>query len=413
VRIDLTAHIGRGDTVLVGQGAGEPRVLVEELIAQRHAIGPITVFVGGTNTGLFQPEHADAFRFIGYGAVGRTRVLARAGVLDVLPVHLGSLPQLLMSRTIPIDVVLCQLSTPDENGRHSFGLAADYVPAAIASARTTIAEVNPHVPFTFGESVDARDPRLVAVADDGPLAAVRRRKPSQDDRSIAAHVAALVPDGATLQFGVGGTPDAVLQALGTKRDLGVHSGLISDAVLDLVEAGVVTNARKPIDTGRTVTGTIVGTERLYQWAHRNRSLLMKPVSYTHNPRVLSSFDSFIAINAALEVDLTGQINAETVNGTYLGAIGGQGAFARAGASAPNGRSIITLASTTADGTISRIVARLADAVVSTPRSDADLVVTEHGVADLRGATLRQRAERLIAIAAPRHRDTLRREAGLR
>jgi acetyl-CoA hydrolase len=211
-----------------------------------------------------------------------------------------------------------------------------------------------------------------------------------------------------MQFGVGGTPDAVLAALGDKHDLGVHSGLISDAVVDLFEAGVVTNARKPIDTGLTVTGTIVGSDALYRWAHRNPSLLMQPVSYTHNPRVLSSFDNFFAINAAIEVDLGGQINAETIDGTYIGAVGGQGAFARAGAAARHGRSIIAVPSTAAGGTISRIVARLGDAVTTTPRADADLVVTEHGVADLRGATLSERAERLIAVADPAHRDALRR-----
>jgi acetyl-CoA hydrolase len=235
---------------------------------------------------------------------------------------------------------------------------------------------------------------------------VRRRDPSVEDEAIAAHVAALVPDGATMQFGVGGTPDAVLAALGDKHDLGVHSGLISDAVLDLVEAGVVTNARKPIDAGLTVTGVIVGSERLYRWADRNPHLLMRPASYTHNPQVLSSFDRFFAINAAIEVDLGGQINAEMVNGTYVGAVGGHGAFARAGAAAPQGRSIIALASTAAGGAISRIVGRLGDAVTTTPRADADLVVTEHGVADLRGATLRQRAERLIAVADPAHREAL-------
>ncbi len=410
--IDLTRYIRAGDTVLVGQGAGEPRALVEALIEQRHDIGPVTVFVGGTNSGLWQPEHADVLRFVGFGAIGRTAVLSRAGVLDVLPVHLGSIPYLFESRTIPIDVVLCQLSTAHD-GRHSLGLVTDYVPAAVRMARTTIAEVNPHVPFTFGQTIDASDERLVAVDDDRPLASVKRRVPSDQDRAIAAHVAALVPDGATMQFGVGGTPDAVLDALGDKRDLGVHSGLISDAVVDLVEAGVVTNARKPIDTGLTVTGSIIGTERLYRWAHRNPSLLMQPVSYTHSPQVLSTFDTFFAINAAIEVDLGGQINAEMVNGTYIGAVGGQGAFARAGAAAPHGRSIIALPSTAADGTISRIVARLGDAVTTTPHADADVFVTEHGVADLRGATLRQRAERLIAIADPTHRDALRRDLAAR
>ncbi len=410
--IDLTAHIRPGDTVLVTQAAGEPRGLVEALIEQRHALAPLTVFVGASNTGLWQPEHADALRFIGFGAIGRTATLSRAGVLDVVPVHLGSLPDLFTSRVIPIDVVLCQVSTADE-GRHSLGLVTDYVTAAVATARTTIAEVNPFVPYTFGETIDSTDDRLVTVPDDRPLRSVRRRIPSDQDEAIAAHVAALVPDGATVQFGVGGTPDAVLAALGDKHDLGVHSGLIGDAVLDLIEAGVITNARKPIDAGLTVTGNIVGTERLYRWADRNRSLLMRPVSYTHNPQVLSRFDVFYAINAAIEVDLGGQINAETVNGTYIGAIGGQGAFARAGAAAPHGRSIIALPSTAADGTVSRIVARLADAVTTTPRADADLVVTEHGVADLRGAPLHERAQRLIAIADPAHRDALRRDLAQR
>jgi acyl-CoA hydrolase len=413
VSIDLTPHIRPGDTVLVGQGSGEPRALVEALIDQRHGLGPLTVFVGGTGSGLWQPEHADVLRFVGYGAIGRTAVLSRAGVLDVVPAHLGSLPYLFTSRVIPIDVVLCQVSPADSDGRHSLGLVADYLPAAIAVARTTIAEVNPHVPYTFGETIPSSDERLVTLADDRALPSVRRRDPSEEDRAIAALVATVVPDGATMQFGVGGTPDAVLAALTAKRDLGIHSGLIGDAVVDLVEAGVVTNARKPVDTGLTVTGAIVGTERLYRWAHRNPALLMRPVSYTHDPQVLSSFDSFFAINAALEVDLGGQINAETVNGNYIGAVGGQGAFARAGAAAPHGRSIIALASTAAGGAISRIVARLGDGVTTTPRADADLVVTEHGVADLRGATLRQRAERLIAIAAPAHRDALRRDFGTR
>jgi acetyl-CoA hydrolase len=411
VPIDLRAHIRRGDTVLVGQSTGEPRGLVETLIRQRHDLGAVTVFVGGMTSGLFQPEHADVLHFVGYGAIGRTGVLSRAGVLDVVPAHLGSLPDLFASGAIPVDVVLCQLSSSDADGRHSFGLIADYLPAAIAAARVTIAEINPNVPYTFGPTVDASDDRLITVDDNRPLPEVKRRIPSQEERAIAAQVAALVPDGATIQFGVGGAPDAVVAALGDKRELGIHTGLLGDAVLDLVEAGAITNTRKPVDVGRTVTGAIVGTERLYRWAHSNPGLVMRPVSYTHNSRVLSAFDTFYAINAALEVDLSGQINAEMLNGTYVGAVGGQGAFARAGAAATHGRSIIALPSTAADGAISRIVGRLGDAITSTPRSDADLVVTEHGVADLRGATLRQRAERLIAIAAPAHRDALRRTLG--
>ncbi|MET0909016.1 MAG: acetyl-CoA hydrolase/transferase C-terminal domain-containing protein, partial [Ilumatobacteraceae bacterium] len=203
-----------------------------------------------------------------------------------------------------------------------------------------------------------------------------------------------------------GTPDAVLAQLGDKHDLGVHSGLISDAVVDLVEGGVVTNRRKEIDQGITVTGSLYGTDRLYAWADRNPALRMRSLAYTHEPRVLEQFGTFYAINSAIEVDLTGQINGESAAGQYVGTIGGQGAFARAALTSRTGRSIVALPSTARDGTISRIVHRLADGIVSTARADADLIVTEHGVADLRGASLSERTARLLAIADPRHRDAL-------
>ena len=219
-------------------------------------------------------------------------------------------------------------------------------------------------------------------------------------------MAAIVPDGATIQIGIGGTPDAVLARLRDRRDLGIHSGLLSDAVVELIEAGAVTNARKEHDRGVTVTGSLLGTARLYAWADGNPSLALRSLDHTHDPTVLAGLRSLHAINSAIEVDLTGQVNAEVVGGRYVGAVGGQGAFARAGSMAPAGRSIIALPATAAGGTVSRIVPRLAAATVTTPRADADLVVTEHGVADLRGATLGERRERLLAIAAPHLRDGL-------
>ena len=217
----------------------------------------------------------------------------------------------------------------------------------------------------------------LVVHDDRPLLPVERQPPSREDEAIATHVAALVPDGATIQFGVGRTPDAVLRKLVDKRDLGVHSGLISDAFVDLIELGVVTNRQKPIDRSVTVTGALFGTDRLYRWADRNPDLAMRGVSYTHDPRVLAAFDHFYAINSALEVDLTGQINAETVAGRHLGTIGGQGAFARAALTSTGGRSIIALAAAAHGGETTRIVANLPDRVVTTPRgrrrSDRDRV----------------------------------------
>jgi acetyl-CoA hydrolase len=410
-QLDLGQFIRPGDTVLVGQSTAEPRALLEALIEQRHALAPLTLFVGSSYTGLLRPEHADAFRFVGYGAVGRTGALVRAGVLELHPVHFGALSGLITSGRIPVDVVLAQVSAAAPDGTHSLGLVADYLAPAISVARATIAEVNPRVPYTYGDTVVAADRLAAVLRDDRSLIGVERRAPLPEDERIAELIAALVPDGATIQFGIGGTPDAVLTGLQGHRQLGVHSGILSEAFLDLLEAGVVTNERKEIDTGVTVTGALLGTERLYEWAHDNRALSMRSAAYTHDGAVLAALGSLHAINSAVEVDLTGQINGESAGGRYIGLVGGQAAFARAALMSPAGRSIVAMPATAQDGTISRIVPRLGDGIVSTSRADADLVVTEHGVADLRGATLRERAERLVAIADPRHRGALEAAVG--
>jgi acetyl-CoA hydrolase len=404
--IDLRQFIRPGDSVLVGQSTGEPRALVEALIEQRHDLAPLTVFVGSSYTGLLQPEHADAMRFVGFGSVGRTGTLVRAGVLELHPVHFGALPGLITSGRIPVDVVLAQLSAANHDGIHSLGLVTDYLAPAVSVAPVTVAEVNRRVPFTHGDTAVPAERVAAIVHDDRALIEVERRPPLPEDERIGALIAGLVPDGATIQFGIGGTPDAVLASLRGHRDLGVHSGIVSNACVELIEAGVVTNRRKEIDTGVTVTGNLLGTARLYEWADGNRALSMRSSAYTHDGTVLAALGSLYAVNSAVEVDLTGQINGESAAGRYVGLVGGQGAFARAALMSPGGRSIVAMPSTARDGTVSRIVARLADGIVSTPRADADLVVTEHGVADLRGATLRQRAERLVAVADPRHRAAL-------
>ena len=409
--IDLTQFIRAGDTVLVGQGTAEPRSLVEALIAQRHALGGVTVFLGASFTGLFQPHHADALRFVGLGGLGQSSVLARAGVLDVIPAHLGALPELFKRGSPRIDVVLAQISAADAHGRHSFGLVADYVPAAVGAARIALAEVNPNVPYSYGHEPVATSAFAATVPDNRTLISVDRRTPTETDRAIGRHVASLIPDRATLQVGVGGTPDAVIQSLRDRRDLGIHTGLMTEALVDLIEAGVVSNAFKGIDHGVSIAGSLFGSERLYRLAHRNPALGVSPLTYTHDPRILAAIRSFYAVNSAIEVDLTGQSNGEMIDGVSIGTVGGHGAFARAAAAASDGRSIVMLASTARQGTVSRIVARFSDGVVTTPRSDADIVVTEHGIADLRGATVSQRIERMLAIADPKFRDQLERLAG--
>jgi acyl-CoA hydrolase len=407
--VDLTAHLRPGDTVLIGQGTAEPRSLVEALVEQRRHLADVRLFVGASFTGLLRPEHAEAFQISSFGGIGRTSALTRQGLVDILPVHLGTLPDLIAAGRLRVDVVLVQVSEPDHDGTCSLGLVADYLQPAITAARTVIAEINPRVPYTLGDTPVPMGRFAATVHDDRPLIQVPGREPSPEEDAIGRRVAELIPDGATLQFGIGGTPDAVLGHLSGRRDLGIHSGLVGDAVVDLIEDGTVTNARKPIDTGMTVAGVLFGTDRLYRWADRNPQLRMRSLTYTHHPAVLARIDDLHAINSALEVDLTGQVNAEMAGGRHVGAIGGQGAFTRAAAMSSRGRSVIALPSTARGGSTSRLVPRLDDRIVTTPRADADLVVTEHGVADLRGATVSERAARLVDIAHPDHREALQRE----
>jgi acyl-CoA hydrolase len=307
-------------------------------------------------------------------------------------------------------VAFVQLSTANVEGEHSLGLVADFTPAAISVARVTLAEVNPHVPFTTGHSLVHTDQVDAFVADDRPLITVTQRNPTEVDSVIAAHVAELIPDNVTLQVGIGATPDSVLAMLVDRRGLGVHAGLITDAIFDLVACGALDNSHKEIDRGVCVTGSMFGTERLYRWADQNSALRVCPVSYTHDARVLASLETFHAVNGAIEVDLTGQVNAEVMGGMHAGTIGGGPAFARAAMMSPKGRSIVTLPSSTKGGTVTRIVPRIPDGAVTTSRADADVVVTEHGVAHLRGATISERMKRLIAVADPSHRDDLERFA---
>lgn len=402
---DLSAFVRAGDTVLFGSGTAEPTTLTEALVAQRHDLGGVRVVIGAMYSRTFLPEHADALRFVGLGGLGTASALCRAGVMEVLPVHLGDLPRLITSGCLPVDVVLLQVSPPGPDGRCSLGLAADYLQAAMATARVVVAEVNPQVPFTLGETLVDPATFTHVVERDRPPLTVDVQPPTPAEEAIAALVAERVPDGATLQMGIGAVPAAVVSLL-DRRDLGIHSGLVSDSVLALVESGAVTNARKEVDAGVTVAGVLYGSTRLYQWADRNPALSLRPVSYTHDPAVLASFGTLFAINSAVEVDLTGQVNAEVVDGRHVGAVGGLAVFARAAARSRAGRSITALPSTAAGGTRSRIVANLNGGVATVPRADADLVVTEHGVADLRGATLAERARRLIAVAHPEHRSWL-------
>ena len=405
--LDLEGLIRPGDTVLWGQANAEPLPLTRELMKQRHRIGRFRVMLGITDSETCRPEYADCIEFLSYCASGANRALAKAGVLDILPCHYSQFPQMIRDGSLRVDVLMLQLAPPDEQGRYSLGLAHEYLLPALETARVVIAEVNQACPWTYGERyLCESDLDIVLHSNRPPLESVPVQ-PGPVEQAIAGRVAECIEDGATLQLGIGAIPEAVLQALNGHQALGVHSGTIGDGVARLIQCGVITNEHKTLDRGVTVAGVLMGSRELHRFAHLNSQIQMRSTEYTHAPQVLAAQDRLVAINSAIEVDLTGQINAESAAGNYVGALGGAVDFLRGARLSRGGLPIIALPSTA--GQRSRIVTQLSGPV-STPRCDAGLIITEYGVADLRGLNLRQRAKSMINIAHPDFREQLERDA---
>ncbi len=402
--LDLRRFLKAGDRIVFGHACGEPTTLVEALIAQGHDVGGLNAFVATSFSGLFTPETAASFRLSSMGAIGALRGMTKANALDVIPVHVSQVGPLIMAGIIPCDVAMIQVSPADAQGNHSCGLISDYVRAAVDKARVVIAEVNEAVPYTHGEMISA-SAIDVAVHVSRPPVEVAAARIGGTDEAIARHCCAYIGDGSVIQTGVGAVPDAILRQLRDRMDLGVHSGMLGDGLVDLIEAGVVTNARKEIDRGVTVNGALIGTRRLYDFAHENPAIRMAPTGYTHDAGVLGQLSRLVSINSALEVDLTGQVNAEQTGANYMGGTGGQVDFVRAGARSPGGTALMVLAATAKGGSLSKIVPTLSGPV-TTARSEVDVVVTEFGAAELKGQTLSERARRLIAIAHPDFREEL-------
>lgn len=392
-----------GDGVVWGQAAGEPTTLTTALAELCRTAGPVDGFCG-----LLRPGHpgfpAETVRLRSYGAFGAD------SAIDVVPCHLSAVPQLLRMGLLPRDVALVQVAPADRDGYHSLGVSVDYLPAALECARLVIAEVNDRMPPSCGPVRIHRSRFAGVVNVDRELPQAPVAAPSAAEARIAAQVAGLIPDGATVQLGIGRAPAAIAAALASHRGLGIHSGLLGDWVVDLMESGAVNNRGKGADAGVTVGGTALGTERLYRFLDRNPSVELRPVEQTHDVRVLARLSRFTAINAAVEVDLTGQVNAEMVGGRPVGAVGGQVDFMRGAVLSPGGRSIIVLPSTAHGGAVSRVVPRLTDPV-TTARSDVDVVVTEHGVAELRGKGLAARRHALLRVADPAWRHCLAAASG--
>ena len=399
--------IPRGRRILIGSGAAEPHELVEGLVAHggHLADNDIVHLMTLGPAPYVQPGMEHRFRHTAFFIGHNVRAAVAEGRADFMPVFLSEIPALIKSRRVRIDVALIQVSLPDRHGYVSLGVSVDIVRAAVEAADLVLAEVNPRTPRTHGDSfihVDRIDALVPVDYDLPPLPA---RAADEVSTEIARHVAGLIPDGATLQLGIGKIPDAVLAALSTHHDLGVHSEMFSDGVMDLVEAGVITGRKKTLLPGKAVTSFLMGSQKLYEWVDDNPIVEMRPSNFTNDPFNVARNDQMVAVNSALAVDLTGQVAADTLMGNFFSGIGGQVDFIRGAARSRGGKPIIALPST-AKGA-SRIQPALEEgAGVVTSRGDVRYVVTEFGVADLWGKNIRQRTMALIEIAHPDFRAEL-------
>lgn len=406
---EAVAGVRSGQQLFVHGGAATPSVLLDALVARAselEAVSMVHFHTEGPGPHL-APEMASHFRhkalFIGANA----RRAVNEGRADYVPVFLSDVPDLFTSGTLPLDAVLLNLTRPDAHGFCSLGTSIDAALAATRTARTVIAQLNASMPRTLGDTFIHVSQIDLGVEVDVPPYEHLEAPLGEVERQIGENVAQLVQDGATLQLGIGAIPAATALALRDKRDLGVHTEMFTDVLVDLVERGIVTCDRKEINCGKIVTAFMMGTKRLYDFVDNNPMVEMRPVDYTNDTSVIRRFKRMTAINSAIEVDLTGQVCADSIGHRMYSGVGGQMDFMRGAALAEQGRAIIALPSTAADGKYSRITISLKEgAGVTTTRSHVRTVVTEYGVAELFGQSFRERAKRLIAIAHPDFRDEL-------
>ena len=410
---EAVAGIRSGQQVYVHCAAATPSVLLDALVARApelHDVGMIHLHTEGPGPHL-APGMAGHFRHRALFVGPNARTAVSDGRADYVPVFLSDVPRLFDRGVVPLDAVLVNATWPDAHGFCSLGVSVEAMHAAIHAADTVIVQLNHSMPRTLGNSFIHVDDIDLGVEVDVPPYEHADVAVGDVERRIGLHVAQLIPNGATIQLGIGAIPAGTALALRDHRDLGIHTEMFTDAVVDLVEAGAVTGARKERDRGKIVTAFLMGTRRLYDFVDDNPMVEMRSVDYTNDTHVIRSFKTMTAINSAIEVDLGGQVVADSIGSTIYSGVGGQMDFIRGAALAREGRAIIALPSTAADGAISRIVTTVAaGAGVVTTRAHVRTVVTEYGVAELFGRSLRERASALIGVAHPEHRDRLRSEA---
>lgn len=400
--------IQSGDRVVVGHACGEPSYLIDTLISQAERLENVEIvhMVAMGQAAYCAPEMASHFRHNAIFVGGTTRKAVAEGRADFTPCFFYQVPSLFENGSLPVDVALIQAAPPDENGNMSLGVSVDYTLRAAQSAKTVIVQVNKSMPVTQGGFINIANVSAI-VEHDAPIIELNPPKIGEVELAIGKHCASLINDGDTLQLGIGAIPDAVLHFLKDKKDLGIHSEMFSDGVVELAEAGVITNKKKCSNQGKYVASFLMGTKKLYDFVDNNPDVLVLPVDYVNHPVEVMKEDNIVSINSCVQVDLMGQAASECVGLTQISGVGGQVDFIRGASMAKNGRSILAFPSTAAKGTISKIVPLLDEgAAVTTSRNDIDYVVTEYGIAKLKGKTLKQRAEALIQIAHPDFRAEL-------
>lgn len=406
---EAAKHIKSGDTVYIHSNAAAPEIIIDAMVRRADELKKVKLIHILTlgKAEYAKEEFANSFDPVALFIGPNVREAVNQGRADYIPVFLSEIPRLFESGELPIDVCLIQVSPPDEHGYCSYGVSVDCTIAARKQARLVIAEVNKQMPRTLGRSFVHVSRLNYIVESDRPLPILEPERPSLVEEAIGKNVASLVSDKATIQLGIGAIPNAVLKFLADKRDLGVHSEMLSDGIVDLVEQGVITNDAKTVLPGKIAVSFIMGTKRLYDFVDNNPLMEFQTSDFINDPSVIARNDRMTAINSALQVDVTGQVAADSLGCYLYSGFGGQVDFIRGASRSKNGKAIIAMPSTAKGGNVSRICASLLPGSgVVTSRADVHYVVTEYGIAQLYGRTIKERVRSLIAIAHPDFREKL-------
>ncbi|MBA7584341.1 Butyryl-CoA:acetate CoA-transferase [subsurface metagenome] len=404
--------IQSGNRVVLGHCCGEPQHLVKAMMDNKEAYENVEIvhMVPMGPAEFCRPENVGHFVHNSLFSGKNTRAAIAEGRAKYTTCFFSEVPRLFRDRILPIDVTMCSLSPPDEHGYCSFGISVDYTKPAAESSKIVIAQINEKMPRTLGDSFIHVSQLDYIVEWSEPLIELQPPQIGKVEMEIGRYCAELIDDGSCLQLGIGAIPDAVLSFLSDKKDLGIHTEMFSDGVVDLINKGVITCARKNFHRGKLIANFFMGTRKLYDFIHNNPFLEMHPVDYTNDPFIIAQNDNMVAINSAIQVDFTGQVASDTIGPKQFSGVGGQVDFVRGASRSKGGKAILAFPSTAGGGNFSRIISRLdAGTPVTTSRSDVHYIVTEYGIANLRGKSVRERAISLINIAHPDFREQLTRE----